>query len=218
MTAQGGALRSAWLRAPPQNRRAIFPMCYGPEMIAKALRKWVAKAGCQIHDIAPGSPWENGDSRARQRPAQGRVPETGDLLFAKGGAGRNRSLAKHLQPRPAALVPGLPTARACQLPRSGLPATHGSGHAVAFQSARSKRPVKSAACRGRFGRQSRPERVPPRACFGSSPNPVVGRRHSQPFPQPVAFIGAGKGSGTPQDDNASEIIVFELRSLPVPAV
>ena len=29
MTAQGGALRSAWLRAPPQNRRAIFPMCYG---------------------------------------------------------------------------------------------------------------------------------------------------------------------------------------------
>lgn len=29
MTAQGGALRSARLRAPPQNRRAIFPMCYG---------------------------------------------------------------------------------------------------------------------------------------------------------------------------------------------
>ncbi|MBA7558537.1 hypothetical protein ES708_00141 [subsurface metagenome] len=29
MTAQGGALRSAWLRAPPQSRRAIFPMCYG---------------------------------------------------------------------------------------------------------------------------------------------------------------------------------------------
>jgi hypothetical protein len=29
MTAQGDALGSAWLRAPPQNRRAIFPMCYG---------------------------------------------------------------------------------------------------------------------------------------------------------------------------------------------
>lgn len=29
MTAQGCALRSAWLRAPPQSRRAIFPMCYG---------------------------------------------------------------------------------------------------------------------------------------------------------------------------------------------
>ncbi|WFS09121.1 hypothetical protein [Methylobacterium sp. 391_Methyba4] len=53
MTAQGGALRSAWLRAPPQNRRAIFPMCYGPEMISKALRKWVAKAGAQIQ-YAPG--------------------------------------------------------------------------------------------------------------------------------------------------------------------
>ena len=32
----------------------------GPEMIAKALRKWVAKAGSQIQYIAPGSPWENG--------------------------------------------------------------------------------------------------------------------------------------------------------------
>lgn len=32
----------------------------GPEMIAKALRKWVAKAGSQIQYIAPRSPWENG--------------------------------------------------------------------------------------------------------------------------------------------------------------
>ena len=32
----------------------------GPEMIAKALRKWVAKTGPQIQYIAPGSPWENG--------------------------------------------------------------------------------------------------------------------------------------------------------------
>ena len=29
-------------------------------MIAKALRKWVAKTGSQIQYIAPGSPWENG--------------------------------------------------------------------------------------------------------------------------------------------------------------
>ncbi|GJE69269.1 IS3 family transposase ISMdi3 [Methylorubrum podarium] len=32
----------------------------GLEIIAKALRKWVAKTGPQIHYIAPGSPWENG--------------------------------------------------------------------------------------------------------------------------------------------------------------
>ena len=32
----------------------------GPEMISKALRKWVAKASSQIQYIAPGSPWENG--------------------------------------------------------------------------------------------------------------------------------------------------------------
>jgi putative transposase len=32
----------------------------GPEMIAKALRKWVAEAGPRIQYIAPGPPWENG--------------------------------------------------------------------------------------------------------------------------------------------------------------
>ena len=32
----------------------------GPEMVSKALRKWVAKTGPQIQYIAPGSPWENG--------------------------------------------------------------------------------------------------------------------------------------------------------------
>ena len=32
----------------------------GPEMIAKALRKWVTKIGPQMQYIAPGSPWENG--------------------------------------------------------------------------------------------------------------------------------------------------------------
>jgi putative transposase len=32
----------------------------GPEMIAKALRKWVAKTGPQIQYITPGSPWKNG--------------------------------------------------------------------------------------------------------------------------------------------------------------
>jgi len=29
-------------------------------MIAKALRKWVAKTGSQVQYIAPGSPWKNG--------------------------------------------------------------------------------------------------------------------------------------------------------------
>jgi transposase InsO family protein len=32
----------------------------GPEMIAKALRQWVAKVGSQMQYIAPASPWENG--------------------------------------------------------------------------------------------------------------------------------------------------------------
>ena len=32
----------------------------GPEMIAKALQKWLAKLGTKTLYIAPGSPWENG--------------------------------------------------------------------------------------------------------------------------------------------------------------
>ena len=32
----------------------------GPEMIAQALRQWLAKLGTKTLDIAPGSPWENG--------------------------------------------------------------------------------------------------------------------------------------------------------------
>lgn len=60
MTAQGDALRSAWLRAPPQNRRAIFLMCYGPEFIAKSVQAWITGVGARTAYIAPGSPWENG--------------------------------------------------------------------------------------------------------------------------------------------------------------
>lgn len=52
-------------------------------------------------------------------------------------------MAEHLQPCPAAFVAGLPAARACQLPGSGLPATHGLYHAVASHLARSKIPVRS---------------------------------------------------------------------------
>lgn len=52
-------------------------------------------------------------------------------------------MAEHLQSRPAALILGLPTARASHLPRSGLPANHGHHYAAASQSARSRIPVRS---------------------------------------------------------------------------
>lgn len=80
MTAQGGALRSAWLRAPPQSRRAIFLMCYGIQfttpgaggsavpLIVEALAKgepvWAhafeyacAKAGIDHRTTKPKHPW-----------------------------------------------------------------------------------------------------------------------------------------------------------------
>ena len=35
-------------------------MCYGPEFVSKAVRKWIAAVGAKTAYIAPGSPWENG--------------------------------------------------------------------------------------------------------------------------------------------------------------
>ena len=60
MTAQGGALRSARLRAPPQNRRAIFPMCYGNELTSHAILRWQEERTVEWHYIAPGKPQQNG--------------------------------------------------------------------------------------------------------------------------------------------------------------
>ncbi len=37
-----------------------FPWCYGPEFVAKELRKWLAATGSKTLYIEPGSPWENG--------------------------------------------------------------------------------------------------------------------------------------------------------------
>lgn len=35
-------------------------MYYGPEMVAKKLRQWLANLGAKTIYITPGSPWENG--------------------------------------------------------------------------------------------------------------------------------------------------------------
>ena len=59
MTAQGDALRSAWLRAPPQSRRAIFPMCYGPEFAGRMLDQWAYLNGVEIDFSRPGKPTDN---------------------------------------------------------------------------------------------------------------------------------------------------------------
>lgn len=83
------------------------------------------------------------EAEISEQSYQGRVPEAGNLLLAEGGAGRDPSLAEHLQPRPAAFVAGLPTARACHVPGPGLPTTRGRRHAVASQLARSNMPVRS---------------------------------------------------------------------------
>ena len=54
MTAQGGALRSAWLRTPPHDGRATFLTCYSPEFIAKAVQTWIAGVGAKTADKRSG--------------------------------------------------------------------------------------------------------------------------------------------------------------------
>ena len=35
-------------------------MCYGPELVAKAVQQWIAAVGAKTAYIERGSPWENG--------------------------------------------------------------------------------------------------------------------------------------------------------------
>ena len=60
-----------------------------PEMISKALRKWVAKTGPQIQYIAPGSPWENGYCESFNGKLKDECLTPRDLLLAQGGADRD---------------------------------------------------------------------------------------------------------------------------------
>lgn len=38
----------------------LFPMCYGPEFISRALLKWIVDQGLETALIDPGKPWQNG--------------------------------------------------------------------------------------------------------------------------------------------------------------
>lgn len=55
MTAQGGTLHSAWLRVPPQNRRAICLMCYGIQCTNRMRDIWdsdhIFHRVCAEHEI-----------------------------------------------------------------------------------------------------------------------------------------------------------------------
>ena len=86
MTAQGCALRSAWLRAPPQSRRAIFPMCYGIQFTERRamnraaaywrfsrprINRWlvqIARRNDIEHRLTkPRHPWTNGQVERMNR-------------------------------------------------------------------------------------------------------------------------------------------------------
>src|SRR5215212_5623074 len=56
----------------------LFPMCYGPEFVAEAVRDWITAVGAKTAYIAPGSPRENGyvesfDARLRDELLDGEI-------------------------------------------------------------------------------------------------------------------------------------------------
>ena len=77
----------------------LFPMCYGPEFVAKAVQGWIAAVGAKTAYITPGSPWENGyvesfNARLRDELLNGEV-----FYSLREARGRHRSLAPALLPR-----------------------------------------------------------------------------------------------------------------------
>ena len=83
----------------------------GPEFVAKALQGWIAAVGAKTAYIAPGSVWKNGHLEF-QRPSQRQTAGRGDLLFARGGQGRDRDLSTRLQHRAASRIVRLQAAGA----------------------------------------------------------------------------------------------------------
>ena len=51
-----------------------FPMCYGPEFVAHAVREWLGRLGVTTLYIEPGSPWENGYIERLASPPFGSMP------------------------------------------------------------------------------------------------------------------------------------------------
>lgn len=51
------------------SQQPFFPMCYGPEFVAKDVRGWIEAVGARTAFIEPGSPWENELMRWMPPPA-----------------------------------------------------------------------------------------------------------------------------------------------------
>jgi len=79
------------------------------------------------------------EAEISEQSYEGRVLAPRDFLHARGGTDRGWDLAEYLQPRSTALVLGLPAARPFHLPDLAFWLPIGRHHAVASQSARSKK-------------------------------------------------------------------------------
>ena len=79
----------------------------GPELVAEAVRHWIAAVGARTAFIEPGSPRENDYIESFNAR---RAPERRDLLHPQGSPGSHRILAAALQRRAATQQPGIPAA------------------------------------------------------------------------------------------------------------
>ena len=120
-------------------------------MIAKALRKWVAKTGVKIQYIAPGSQWENGYCESFNGKLQDECLKQEIFYSIREaqvviGMGQNT----YNRVRPHSSLNCRPPAPAA-FPDLAFRLPHGRHHAVASQSARSKIPVRSVSRRKNQG-------------------------------------------------------------------
>ena len=100
-------------------RGSRFPMCYGPEFTAKAVRGWIAGVGAKTACIEPGSPWENGyvesfNGKLRDEPLDGEVFNTlaeAEVLIERWrqhyNTGRPHSSLGYRPPAPEVVVPSV---------------------------------------------------------------------------------------------------------------
>jgi len=96
---------------PPTLPSKCFVWCYGPEFVARDLRKWLTNTGAKTLYIEPGSTMGERLLRIVQLEAARRVPQRRNLLLAQGGTSAGRTMAHPLQHHPSTLFARLPIAR-----------------------------------------------------------------------------------------------------------
>ena len=95
---------------PSASRQHLFPMCYGSEFRAKAVREWLGKIGAKTLYIEPGSPWgssrigSNGYNESFNGKLRDECLSVELFNHLAGSKSNHRALAQTVQHDPSALI------------------------------------------------------------------------------------------------------------------